>query len=359
LLLFINIIFLGYLCCTGGNDCVDKCSDSDLSRGGQSALSGGDPHYVATLSHGINLCYDVHGAPGDILNLVSGHSLLVNTLVVAAENSVAGTYHGAIGMVSLSKDGSGKRDTLAVLADGTINFNGDSILQQTLGNRTVSQRGATMVLDIVGTKSVKVSLESGPVFTLSFVESKTDHAHLDLGVANGQGLNGTQGIIGQFVQAPASVSPKDGRTNILTVNGRTVEAVRRSMPQISGADDECFKYLDTQASGILKGSFEDYRTSGIFQPPQRYNTFPTAMAFTGGVDVDSYVTMTALVEQQRISQTASHMRLALEKLRGGIISDKLVGVELRNALISEVSARLAFDVEELQGLSNEDILHRL
>ena len=38
---------------------------------------------------------------------------------------------------------------------------------------------------------------------------------------------------------------------------------------------------------------------------------------------------------------------------------ELAADELRNALISEVSARLAYDVEELQGLSNEDILHRM
>jgi len=344
----------------GGNDCLVECTGREQpDRTGQAALSGGDPHYVAHLSHGINLCYDVHGAPGDVLNLISGHSLLVNSLVVAAQNSVSGTYHGAIGMVSLSNDGSGKRDTLAVLADGTINFNGDSILQQTLGNRTVTQHGATMQVEIVGTKSVKVSLETGPVFTVSFIESNTDHAHLDLGVDNARGLNGTQGIIGQFVQAPASVSPKDDKTNIVTVNGNTVEAVRRSMPQISGADADCFKYLDTQAEGILKGTFEDYRTSGIFQAPKSYNFFPVDMSFTGGVDVDSYVTETAAAERQHVAQTASHMRLALEKLTDGVVSDELAADELRNALISEVSTRLAYDVEELQGLSNEDILHRM
>lgn len=342
----------------GGNDCTDECSSSQPSRGGQSALSGGDPHYVASLSHGINLCYDVHGSPGDVLNLVSSRTLLVNTLVVAADKSVSGTYHGAIGMVSLSLDGSGKRDTLAVLADGTVTLNGDSILRQTLGNRTISQQATTMKVEIVASKSVTVTLESGPTFQVTFVESKTDHAHLDLAIVDGRGINGTEGIIGQFVQAKASVSPKDNKVSILTVNGNTVETVRRSMPQIAGADDECYKYIDTQAAGILKGTFEDYRTAGIFQAPVHFNLFPSAMSFTGGVDVDSYVNQTAHAQKERIAVTAASMRDALAELTKARVADSLAAEPLRNALISAVSTRLGFDVEELQALTNEELVRR-
>jgi len=335
----------------GGNDCSNECSNASNGPIRENLDSGGDPHYVAQLAHGINLCYDVHGTPGDILNLISGKSLLVNSLVVGAKNSVSGTYHGAVGMVAMSPDGSGRRDTLAILADRTVVFNG----VQVTGARDFA--GVEMVVSIKTGQSVVISfLNSQSVFEISFIKAASeDEAHLDLNVQVQQGLNGTQGIMGQFVHAPASVSPKDDATSILTVNGQTVEVVTRQMPQVSGASGECFKYVDLQASGILKGSVSDYAVEGIFSAPSKFKMFPNGNY--EATKVDAYVRATKAFEQERLSKTENAMRMAVESLQGAK-GHYATGESLRNTLITLTAKHLGFAVEELQAISNEELAKR-
>jgi hypothetical protein len=314
--------------------------------------SGGDPHYVATLDRGINLCYDVHGAPGDVLNLISGKNLLVNTLVVGAQNSVSGTYHGAIGMVALSPDASGRRDSLAVLADGTVRFNGIQLLS---AEPTKTTTGVEMVITVAFGKSVIVSFRNSPtIFAITFMAAKEDEAHLDLNVQDQRGLNGTQGIIGQFVHAPASVSPKDDVSSILTVNGHTIEVVTRQMPQVAGADQQCYKYVDLQASGIIKGSVSDYVVQGIYQAPAAYNMFHAKTTDTAEVDV--YVRETAALEHKRLQATEMNMRVAAKTLGADV--DNLAGDVLRNTLIVLANKHLGFELDELQSVSNIELARR-
>lgn len=212
----------------GGNDCAE-CTEEQLSRGPQGALTGADPHYVVYLARGVNLCYDVHGTPGDILNLISGKNLLVNSLVVSAPGSVSGTYHGAIGFVATAPSirGMTTKDVLTVMSDGTVRFNNEMILASS------NHSGAEMDLSFVAGKRMIMTMRTtGSSFLVTFVASSRGNAHLDLAVLNQAGLTGTHGIIGQFVNADASVSPKDDKTSILTVNGNTVEVVPRKMPEV-------------------------------------------------------------------------------------------------------------------------------
>lgn len=341
----------------GGNDCANECQTGQNGPIRENLSSGGDPHYVAQLAHGINLCYDVHGTPGDILNLISGKSLLVNSLVVGAKNSVSGTYHGAVGMVAMAPDGSGRQDKLAILADGTVRFNGVQLLQRSMMEPAQKVSGVEMVVSVNFGKSVAVSfLQSQSFFEISFIQATgDDEAHLDLNVQNQHGLNGTQGVIGQFVQAPASVSPKDDVTSILTVNGQTVEVVTRQMPQVSGATGECFKYVDLQASGILKGSVSDYMVKGIFSTPTNFNRFPQGTSKAN--EVDEYVRATQAFEHSRLAETEASMRVAVESLQGAT-SSGVAGETLRNTLITLTAKHLGFAVEELQGVSNAELAKR-
>lgn len=340
----------------GGNNCPTECTKGASS--GQ-VNSGGDPHYVAQLEHGINLCFDVHGTPGDILNLVSGKSLLVNSLVVGAKNSVSGTYHGAIGMVSIAPDASGRRDSLTVLADGTVRFNGEQLLESAMMEPTRKVSGAEMMVSVNFGKSVVISfLQSPSVFEIFFMKAAHgDEAHLDLNVAVQQGLNGTQGVIGQFIKAPASVSPKDDATSILTVNGQTVEVVTRQMPQVAGASDECFKYADLQATGILKGSVADYIVDGIYSAPTAFNLFPKSARNAHASEIDAYVRATKAAEQDRLFKTENAMRIAIESMRTEK-AGRMGGDSLRNTLIALVNKHLGFTVEELQGISNAELAKR-
>ena len=57
---------------------------------------------MATLLNDVMVCYDVHGHPGQIMNLLTSPTVLINSLFIKAPSSVDGTYHGAIGIVVTS-----------------------------------------------------------------------------------------------------------------------------------------------------------------------------------------------------------------------------------------------------------------
>jgi len=341
----------------GGNDCRKCTQDELLSRGPQGASTGGDPHYVVGLTHGINLCYDVHGTPGDILNLVSGPNLLVNSLVISAPGVVSGTYHGAIGFVATQPNTPPGRkvgkDVLTVMSDGTVRFNNEMILASVAS----SHSGVEMDVAFVAGKQVTMTMRStGAKFLVTFISGSRGNAHLDLAVLNQAGLQGTQGIIGQFVQADASLSPKDDRASILTVNDRSVEVVARTMPEIAGAHAECFKYMDLQASGLLAGAVEDYRVAGIYEAPRKFNLFAALRTEAGGI-VDDFVKETVKVERAKAASTAAKMHAALEKL--GAPTDNVGSIEeARNTLITVASKKHGVAVEIFQALSNEDLASR-
>jgi hypothetical protein len=212
-------------------------------------------------------------------------------------------------------------------------------------------------------RAVEIRLgEGGPVFLVTFVASKTStDKHLDLAVLNQQGLNGTQGIIGQFVGAPAAVAAKDDATSILTVSGRTVEVVQRRTPQVIGAAAECYKYLDLQADGLLDGDVHEYNVeSGIYGVPLQHNLFPTSAATSAGPEVDRYIRATISSENNYESQVSAEMTAALAKLGAGATGGtNLTLVNLRNSLIEEASRKLGFEVSELQALSSDSIIRKI
>lgn len=338
----------------GGNDCAE-CTEEQLSRGPQGALTGADPHYVVYLARGVNLCYDVHGTPGDILNLISGKNLLVNSLVVSAPGSVSGTYHGAIGFVATAPSirGMTTKDVLTVMSDGTVRFNNEMILASS------NHSGAEMDLSFVAGKRMIMTMRTtGSSFLVTFVASSRGNAHLDLAVLNQAGLTGTHGIIGQFVNADASVSPKDDKTSILTVNGNTVEVVPRKMPEIAGVNAECFKYMDLQATGILKGTVADYRVNDIYEAPRTFNLFQTSdstpTSYDAG-DVDRFVKATVESEKAKTAKVAEKMHSILAKLHSSVEVDSDLEY-VRNTLVGVASKKYGFPIEFLQAKSNEDII---
>jgi len=341
----------------GGNDCRKCSQDELLNRGSQFDFTGGDPHYVVSLTHGINLCYDVHGTPGDILNLVSGPNLLVNSLVISAPGVVSGTYHGAIGFVATQPNTPpgrrGGKDSLTVMSDGTVRFNNEMILASTASNHS----GVEMDVAFVAGKQVTMTMRStGTKFLVTFISGSRGNAHLDLAVLDQAGLQGSRGIVGQFVQADASLSPKDDRASILTVNDRSVEVVARTMPEIAGVHAECFKYMDLQASGILAGAVEDYQVAGIYDAPRKFNLFTVSRTEAGSI-VDDFVKETIKVEKAKTASVAAKMHAALAKL-GASVDDVGSVEEARNTLINVASKKHGVAVEIFQAMSNEDLAAR-
>jgi hypothetical protein len=338
----------------GGNDC-EECTEPERNNGG---LTGGDPHFVARMRNGVDFCYDVHGTPGDVLNLVSGQHILVNSLIIGAPNTVSGTYHGAVGIVARKPDGSGRRDSLAVLADGTVRFNG--LLVPREDHKVI--RGAEMVVNTSATH-VSMSLQSFNVsFRLKFVDDTSGGAHLDLAVTDQRGLNGTRGIIGQFVNAKASISPKDDKKSIMTINGRTVEVVKRRVPQLAGSDDDrfCYKYMDLQAAGVLEGTVADYKAQGIYDVP-KFVAQASSLVDSGmnHAELDQYVLAVAESERTRLDQIRARAQNALQVLNGKHFNHTRVSDdELRNTLIQAMSSRLGFAIKDLQAIPTEGLAQR-
>lgn len=333
-----------------------ECGSANQAQGG----SGGDPHFVVKLPNAGNLCFDVHGAPGQYLNLMSNADLMVNSLVVKAPASVDGTYHGAIGAVTLSPNHD-ELDRLVVLADGTVQFNQKTMMVRANMNGTTNFVGVSMKV-AVSVSKVEIATKNGAVaFSVRFVDDKRDRAHLDFSIVTypADPNGATHGLIGQFLSARSNVMPIDDKRSLLSVNGKSVEVLQRPVPQITAGNSKatCYKYFDSQAEGLIAGHVDDYITTGIFNAPKTFNLFKhNATRSTGRVG--DYVDQIARHELALVSSVDSVAKGMLRKLDVAF-GDAATTDELRNSLIAVAAKRAAMSVEELQALSTSKILQVL
>ena len=346
-----------------GIDCGGWCpvAASECGSAGQSqGDSGGDPHFVVKLPDAGNLCFDVHGAPGQYLNLMSNADLMVNSLVVKAPASVDGTYHGAIGAVTLGPNHD-EIDRLVILADGTVQFNQKTMMVRANMNGTTNFVGVAMKVE-VSVGKVKIATKNGAVaFSVRFVDDKRDRAHLDFSIdAFPADPNGaTHGLIGQFLSARSTVLPIDDKRSLLSVNGKSVEVLQRPIPQITAGSSKatCFKYFDSQAEGLIAGHVDDYVTTGIFNAPKTFNLFKHNTTRSTG-RVGDYVEQIARHELAQLSSVDLVAKGMLRKLDVAFAAAATTD-DLRNSLINIASKRAAMTVEELQALSTSKILQVL
>ena len=117
---------------------------------------------------------------------------------------------------------------------------------------------------------------------------------------------------------------------------------------------QCYKYVDLQASGIMKGSVSDYIVEGIYQTPAKFNLFHASASNTA--EVDAYVRQTAALEHARVQATEEDMRAAAKVF--GVDATTLSGNELRNTLIVLANKHLGFELDELQSVSNRELARR-
>lgn len=186
---------------------IDGSCPEDCATRGDIGLSGGDPHFVVQLPQTGNLCFDVHGTPGQFINLLSTANLLVNSLVVKAPSSVEGTYHGAIGIVAAAPNQI-DQDQVVVLADGTVQFNGRTMMARSTMNSTAMFKGNSIVV-VVSPAVVNVYTPDNQIaFTLRFVNDQRDRIHLDFSIDKfPSDPNGaTHGILGEFRLCDAHLS---------------------------------------------------------------------------------------------------------------------------------------------------------
>jgi hypothetical protein len=230
------------------------------------------------------------------------------------------------------------------------------------GQVTKVYKGIEMTVNISDTE-VAMNLESLNVsLHLRFVDDTTGSSHLDLAFTDQRGLNGTHGIIGQFVNAKASISPKDDQKSIMTVNGRTVEVVKRRVPQLAGVSDDrfCYKYLDLQATGALEGTVDDYVASSIYDVP-KFLLRKSSLVGSGSEhgDLNQYVLAVATSERARLVRIRNLVERALGSLYGKKANvTRASDDEMRNTLIQQMNDHLGFAVKDLQAMSTEGLAQR-
>ena len=75
--------------------------------------------------HLISLCYEIHGAPGQIVNLVSSRCISVNTRYESPDDRPAETILGSVGIRTV--DGNGECKNIQVNKDCSIRYNGQTV----------------------------------------------------------------------------------------------------------------------------------------------------------------------------------------------------------------------------------------
>lgn len=342
----------GVDCSPSGGACEECVNRGDVGN------SGGDPHFVVKLPTVGNLCYDVHGSPGQYLNLITTDKLLVNSLVVKAPASVDGTYHGAIGVTSTTDDHK-KQDHLVVLADGTVQFNGQTMMVRKSFNSTTNLLGSSVKVSV--TASGVYAVVNGDIqFSIRFVDGKKDRQHLDFAIDKfpSESNGATHGIIGQFLSARSELQSIDASRSLLSVNGKSVDVLKRPLPQTaSGASGTCYKYFDSQAEGLLAGSVGDYVTGGMFDAPMLFNHFHQNVTRRAG-RVDRFVAEISRQEQNQINVLDITSKTLLKRIHVSFTANATTD-ELRNSVIAATSKRSAISIEELQSYSTAKILQML
>merc|ERR1712157_610638 len=138
-------------------------------------------------------------------------------------------------------------------------------------------------------------------FEVSFVTAQDAQPHLDFYLGEST-LNATHGIVGQFMNAKASVEKTENGA-IVHVNGHTVKTAQRPVP--GRPEQTCYKYFDSQASGLIDGDFSDYETEGMFSAAKTFNKFFTASDVPA--DAEKYVQHMA--QQERVHQKRIHQKM--------------------------------------------------
>lgn len=343
-----------------GVDCGGACEEKpDCVNRGDVGNSFGDPHFVVNLPSTGNLCFDVHGTPGEYLNLVNTKHLVVNTLVIKAPASVQGTYHGAIGIIAQKSD-QFKQDQLVILADGTIQFNGRTMMARSTTNSTAILSGDSISVVITPVAVQVLNSEQSIAFTVKFVQEQHDRVHLDFGIDKypNDPSGDTHGIIGQFLSARSSIQRVDSKTSLLSINGKSVEVVQRALPQVNAnVKGQCYKYFDAQADGLLDGHVTDYVLRGMFEAPTNFNNFRFNIS-RHVTRIDRYVTEIARRERASISTVDSIARNLLTQLNV-TVDAKATSDDIRNAVIAATSKRAAMAVDSLQSMSTSKVLQIL
>ena len=83
-------------------------------------------------NHLISLCYEVHGAPGHIANLVSSKCTSINALYETLDINPLETTLGSVGIRTV--DNSGECNNIQVSRDCSVQYNGDILSTNFISN---------------------------------------------------------------------------------------------------------------------------------------------------------------------------------------------------------------------------------
>jgi hypothetical protein len=238
----------------------------------------------------ISLCYEIHGASGQIANLVSSMCTSINARYVRLDHSSAQTTFGSVGIRSV--DGSGECKNIQVNKDCSILFNGDSVTTNfTASNISIDMNSDSILVTVPNCgKEIVIKFHCLQLGNTSLMNMSIIRSYIE--------QDNTHGLIGQFWSASISAESYLGNTTglirgydpyTLTVRHPQSSNDRKFVgvliPRLWNNDPNQCVYAGNSEGGstgtgptaphdsVIQGEYRDYRVRGLFGVNFRYSMF--------------------------------------------------------------------------------------